>query len=209
MGRDGYCNAKKSRGGRCRRRAGAGTNHFGFGACSSHGGSTQSSGLAAARQMAVVMGLPVEVSPMEALLYCVYVAAGEVVYCTEKIMELTDDEAIIREVTRTEKDGYNAQGAVGGTELKQHLPELNIWVRVRHECMDRLSRYSKMALDAGVDERLVRAAEGMATLLLPAIEGFLEELRLTADQRKRAPALLKKHLSPLESPVLPRGAHAA
>lgn len=205
IGRDGYCNAKKARGGRCRRRAGAGTDHFGFGTCANHGGTSRNHGLAAARQMAVVMGLPIEVSPMEALLHCVYTAAGEVVYATEKIMELTDDESIINPEKVVEEDGYNAHGPVGRTQHVKDFPQLNIWIRVRHECMDRLSRYSKMALDAGVEERLVRAAEGMATLLMPAIQGFLDDLRLTAAQRKRAPALLKKHLSPLESPALIRG----
>lgn len=204
IGKDGYCNARKTRGGRCKKRAGAGTDHFGFGACSSHGGSTRNAGLSAARHMAVVMGLPIEVTPMEALLHCVYTAAGEVVYCTEQIMALMPEDAVGKEKVRVEKDGFNSFGPVGETVDRELPPQVNIWIRVRHECMDRLSRYSKMALDAGVEERLVRAAEGMAALLLPAIEGFLTDLQLTPEQARRAPALLKKHLSPLEAPVLVR-----
>lgn len=201
IGLNGYCNARlRQEEGRCQNRAGWGTNHAGFGACKKHGGSTNTAALTAARQMARVMGLPLEVTPHEALLYCVYVTAGAVEYCNEMIGELTD--AIAYPTVETDKDWTTADGPGYSRTVVTKEAELNIWIRARDEYVDRLSKYSKMAIDARVDERLVAIAERTAEFMRPILIGIFDELVLTADQRERAPDILRRHLLPLEEPVM-------
>jgi hypothetical protein len=65
--------------------------------------------------------------------------------------------------------------------------------------MDRLARFSKMALDAGVAEKQVRIAERHGEELAKVIGAALSELNLTPEQRKLAPEVIRKHLTPLES----------
>jgi hypothetical protein len=67
---------------------GWGTRHIGFGYCKLHGGASPSGELYRAKLQAFaeavklgrVMGVPVNVDPLEAFLHCIRIAAGEVEY---------------------------------------------------------------------------------------------------------------------------------
>lgn len=202
IGKDGFCNARVGRG-RCKRIAGANTDHLGLGACSRHGGGTPSANLAAARAMAAkVMGTPVDVSPHEALLYCVQITAAAVIYCNDMIGELVTALATPTIVTDREWSG-GEEGGGFSTQVVTRDKEMNIWIRVRDEYVDRLAKFAKMAIDAGVEERLVRIAEKTAEFMRPVLQAIFDELELTAEQRERAPDILRRHLLPLEEPVLP------
>lgn len=180
-------------------RAGAGTAHLGVGQCKHHGGSTESGNKHAAKQMAVVMGAEVDIEPHEALMLCVRIAAGEVAYCTRKIAELTHEEATGHPVTRTVSEFTGDDGQVYETEQTKHAPiELNIWIRVRQEALDRLAKFAKMALDAGVEERKVRMAEQWGERLARLLAGILEDLNLTPKQKKIAPDVIQGHLLSME-----------
>lgn len=201
IGLNGLCNAKKQRTDeRCTQAAGWGTNHPGYGPCKKHGGATSNADLSAARQMARVMGLPLEVTPHEALLYCVYITAGAVEYCNDMVAALTD--AIAYPTVETDKDWSGEEGGGYSHTVVRKEAELNIWIRARDEYVDRLSKYSKMAIDARVDERLVAIAERTVDFMRPIFIAIFEDLELTEEQRKKAPEILRKHMAPLEEPVM-------
>jgi hypothetical protein len=121
-----------------------------------------------------VSGIPVD--PATALLRCVQLAAGQVEYASRQLSLTSDPESADPEHS-----------------------SLSPWGRVQAEGMDRLARFSKMALDAGVAEKQVRIAERHGEELAKVIGAALSELNLTPEQRKLAPEVIRKHLTPLES----------
>lgn len=189
------CGANTKRGGHCGRPAGWGTSHIGVGQCKLHGGSTPNANKNAAVRIAQSLGEPLDIQPHDALLSCVQITAGEVAYCTMRITELKTDDYVGHPESFVEETGPDG----GKSIARQHPVELNIWIRARQDSMDRLARYAKMALDAGVEERRVRLAENMAMQLAPVLEAIFKELNLTDRQRKVAPAILERNLMTLEA----------
>lgn len=143
-----------------------------------------------------VMGTAIDVDPWEALLWCVRITAGEVAYATQKVRDLDPQDALARPETETERE---IQSGPGASYEKQIGPwELNIWIKVRQQATERLAKFSKMALDAGVAERQVQLAEGTGEHLATAIQAILTGLQLTAEQETRAPELVREALVVLE-----------
>lgn len=178
---DGRCGATTKQTGKpCQRKAGAGTNHKGIGYCSNHGGSTPSQEKRAALFLATnelqVMGVPIPVHPIDAILQCVSIAAGEVQYATEQIQKLKEEDATGPEVsTRPLKLEKGAEDPTHRVE--DHGPiTIHIWIKVRHDAMDRLTHYSKVALAAGVAERQVKLAENQAQTIAKVIRGVVTRL---------------------------------
>jgi hypothetical protein len=122
----------------------------------------------------MVMGLPVDIEPHEALLQCVRIAAGEVAYCNSRIGALSHEEAVGHPIKTAERIGEGLSESY--VEIMEETPELNIWIRARHNATERLAKFSRMALDAGVNERRVRIAEGMAQLLAPVLKSIFDQL---------------------------------
>jgi hypothetical protein len=206
--RRAICGAVKKSGKICEQGAGWGTDHLGFGQCKWHGGSTTASMIHEANNMAVALGVGIDVEPHEAILECVRLTAGEVLFCNEQIKGLsldevleTPEELIEREGTGTTQDGTGVLD-IDTTEKRYKMKMVNIWVRARGQAMDRLAKYSKMALDAGVNERRVRVAENYAGILAPVLRNVFEELELTEEQRERAPEILRKYLTAVEDTSL-------
>jgi hypothetical protein len=138
------------------------------------------------------MGQPLDIEPHEAILECIRIAAGEVKYASDQIAELEEGEAVgpvqTRRPLKEEKGAENPNRYV--TEFGP--PALHVWIKVRHEAMDRLAKYAKAALDAGIAERQVRVAESQALLMAEAVRGILEDLGV-ADHPK-APKIVRQHL---------------
>jgi hypothetical protein len=129
-----------------------------------------------------------DIDPSEALLWCVSLAAQELRWINERLLNVT-------EPTHLAPVG-NLGGPQGGVVGMQE--EFDIWIQARVHAIDRLARYSKMALDAGVAERMVKLAERMGDLIAPLLQGVLEDINLTPDQQSRAPEIVGRHLRLLE-----------
>lgn len=175
------CGAKlKGKDGRCTKPAGWGTAHIGTGACRYHGGNVASHSKAnAVPQLEMLVGHRVNVDPLTALLLCVRIGAAEVMYFSSRIAQLETSELI-------EEVFWGKQ--------------LNIWIRERQKAVERLAKHSKMALDAGVQERQVQVAEQMGQQLARLIDSILHdgELELTPVQIKKAGPVVRRHLYALQ-----------
>lgn len=196
------CGAKTKAGTKCKRRAGAGTDHKGFGKCSSHLGSTRNGQVAAAREeiaeaVASMAGDGVPVDPYEVQERLVWMAWYQVEYCRAKVRALPDEELTgrpLREEPLKVGDGQEAVYDFRGEE------RLNLWVVELHAAMERASRISAAAIKAGVEERRVQVVERFGEAISALLNGVLGELNLTPEQRKRAPMIVDRNLELVSVP---------
>lgn len=167
----------------CDKRAGWGTGHEGVGPCKRHeklvddvsAGGDGYRGRTGAWVMAHGFAKAFDVSPWEALLTAVKIAAGRVKYIEWKIGTAIDDSQLMG-------DG-----------------DLAWWVRQGELWHDRMAKTAKMAIDAGVAERMIRQVEAEAELMLEATQRTMAELGMDDMQKERALAIMSKHLLELES----------
>lgn len=191
------CGAKKTdgSGNTCGNLAGAGTDHEGVGTCKWHGGSTHAGKENAAAKMAkrvmaeYVGGYGVgelDIEPHEGILWCVRMTAHEIQYiaaeCSKCAAEMVDE---------VESDPNHFASR-----------KLQALVAERAKCMDRLAKYSKMALDAGVEERKVRIAEGYGEQIAMLLRAVFDDLDLSAAQRRLAPVIAQRRLLELEQGII-------
>jgi hypothetical protein len=172
------CDAQRraKEGGRCTRPAGWGTSHAGIGRCKLHGGSTPNHGIAAARATLSHIATRIDaanVMPDEALRLCVRIAAGEVLYASQRVAALAEETA-------------DAKG------------RLHPWIVVRQQAVDLLARVSKMAIDAGILEREADAARLSGDQITGALRASLSGLSLTAEQEHRLRTNIDEQLRLLE-----------
>lgn len=171
------CGAKKRDGSKCTQPAGWGTTHAGLGTCRYHGGCAPSSRKAAAKQQAILMGAPVDINPLDGLIWCIKLTAGEVEFCTQQLEILKEEEWLEHTI-------------IG--------KQLHVWAKERQKAVDRLAKFCKDALALGIAERAVRLAEQYGASLAKYTKGLLDDLELTPEQQKKAPLIVRKHLALLE-----------
>lgn len=174
-----YCGARTRSGGACRREAGWGTEHVGFGRCKLHGGTAPSGNTAGIRAEALAYAAEHygmrDIQPTDALLMCVRDAAGQLAFYKQAIAGLEPEELL--------RDG------------RPHP-----WVVLRMEAADRCATYSSKALTAGVAERAVQLAERMGEVLATAAERMLAALPELSDKdRARAVKVFGQAIAELEA----------
>jgi hypothetical protein len=123
------------------------------------------------------MGTPIEMNPLDALLWCVKICAGEVQWLGEKMSEL-------------EQKDWTEDTLLG--------KQFHLFARERRTRMNDLANYSKIAISLGIAERAVRLAEQYGETLARLISGILGDLELTPDQLKKAPVVVRRHLIAIE-----------
>jgi hypothetical protein len=168
------CGAKKKNGDICRAWAGMGTNHPGIGRCRYHLGNTASHQqnavkVEAQRELAKVgFGVGIEMDPAAALLSMVHLSAGHLRWVKDQV-EANGD-----------KTGFDAQ----------------VLMRMYDEERERLARFSKAALDAGVAERTVRLAETYGAQLADYTRGILDDLWpfLSAAGQAEAESIVRRRI---------------
>lgn len=174
------CGAKKRHGGHCNMLAGWGTPHPGVGRCKFHGGSSPTHVKSAATgELRTLLGVPIEINPLDALLMCIRIRAGEVVWLGAEIEKLTKEEWV--EDTMVGK-------------------QFHLYARERQHAMNDLARYSQMAISLGIAERAVKLAETYGELIANYTKGILDELwpHMTPEGREQAPQIVRRHLIALD-----------
>jgi hypothetical protein len=162
----------------------------------------------AARQVAT-LGLPIDISPTEALLQEVQWTAGHVHWLRQKVQELDDDRT---NVVGPEGD-WEAQevGApsplVWGTKAitrkdSGQFPGVDttsaaspsVWYELYAKERQHLVMVCSAALKAGVEERRVRLAESQGDLVATAIRRILDALGLTEAQQALVGTVVPREL---------------
>ena len=189
------CGANKSGGrGLCESIAGAGTSHYGVGRCQFHGGASMNGNKAAVReqnkaavreQMAS-LATEVDVDPLDVLLGAIRRAWGAVQWCGSVIGQIEQSLLLARQAGDLE------------TVVIQEK-RLIAFQAIYGEWIDRGAKHSKLALDAGVNERLVRQVEQQANLLASVIKAVLGDLNLSEEQQAIAGPVMRKHLEAIDT----------
>lgn len=166
--------------------------------CRYHGGGTRHVKQAAARRIAIQnardlvvrLGGSIDVDPLDALLEMVKEAAWNVAAYRIALDELgihvsSADEHVAE--TGGTKVGHGVAIASSYDEKGKRDPAApHILVAMYSSERDRLARYAKMCLDAGVDERRVRIVEAQAQQLGSVVEAAVRSLNPTPDQYREA-----------------------
>ncbi len=192
------CGARTRGGGLCKRPAGSGTDHVGYGACKLHTGATPSGRRYAARLVGAEFAGELDISPEEALLWLVHRAAFNVSEWDRRVDALKPEEWTVSQVRERVWSGKGDEPA-GSEKITTTHAELHIAVQALMAAEDQLAKYAKIALDAGVEERRVRAMEQVAGSLAAVFDAVFAGLELSAAQRALAPALVERHLQTLEA----------
>lgn len=189
------CGANRKGGrGTCTQLAGMRTDHNGYGRCWLHGGAHKNGRKQAARlkeehdmaELAVTlvkMGLTIEVDPPTALLEAVWEAAGNVRFLRERCAELGVD--VVGPVMALSREGIAVPIAEDARAV----------VKLYGEWNDRLVKYSKVAIDAGIAERQVRLAEAQGYAIRDLIEAVLDGLQLDDAQRRTGREIAARRLT--------------
>lgn len=165
--------------------------------CIKHGGKAGQVRAAADRRLAqkaltdavATYGLPVDVSPTDALLDEVRWTAGHVAWLRARVQEL--EEATLSWGTRQIVDKQSGESpGVDTTEGAAPPVLLDLYQRERKHLLD----VCKAAIAAGIEERRVRLAESQGALLADVIRRILDDLNLSAEQAARVPEVVPRHL---------------
>lgn len=167
------CGWTTKRGSRCRLGAGLDTKHMGFGPCRIHGGAKAHR----AWEMALDIARELNVTPWEALLKSVRVAAARAAWVDQQLADAV-----------RKNDGEPANTEVKGW-LKESRAERTL-----------LARMAKAAVDAGVAERLVRNTELEGEIVAEVIGRVLDKLGLAPELRVLAFDEAHRQLLALEAP---------
>lgn len=137
----------------CRKSAGQGSWHEGFGRCVAHGGAKREGRAEGAWLMAFAYAEEYDLSPWESLLYVIRITAGRVRYC-EQVLAMAKDD---RELEGTMPEGEVTGVIVGGAEDGKVTTGRNLgwWVDTSERERVLLAKVSKAAIDAGVAQLLV------------------------------------------------------
>jgi len=161
----------------CLNPAGLGTVHEGYGPCLAHGGAKYRGRALGAWMAAHAIAREYDTSPWEALLLAVRVAHGKLAWYQAKLADTESDDEL-----RMGGAGYD-------------------WVAGAQFWHDRLLRSAKMAVDAGVAERLVAQVElegsRIARVLNAAMDGVAGEIPVELERRMRE--LMRRELLAIEA----------
>ena len=142
-----------------------------------------------ARQAVETYGLPLDITPSEALLDEVRYTAGHVAWLRGKVREL-EDGALVWGVT--EESDKQATDFPGTDTVRAARP--NVWLDLYYRERRHLIDVTKAALAAGIEERRVRLAEAQGLLLAQVIRAILGDLDLTAEQEAKAAEVVPRRL---------------
>ena len=194
-----HCGAETNRvwngGTPCRQAKGWHTDHPGTGNCRFHGGMSPNGKKYAATQAAERalerLGIPVETNPEQALLEVVWEAAGNVAFlraqCSALGLDLTlrVSEVAQRASSVSLEDGEGAEIAEATGHAITVREDVRAIVKLYGEWTDRLAKYAKAAVDAGIAKRQVELAEATADAIVGVINAVFDELALDDVQRER------------------------
>jgi hypothetical protein len=166
---------------RCTQAAGWGTDHSGYGTCKLHGGNAPGHRVKAQRTMAAAAsatyGLPVEISPTDALMQEVWRTQGHVTWLAE-VVKTIDQDGLVWGL---------AEDVVGGKNHgKTFKAAPNIWLTLYQSERKHLAAVTRDAIKAGIEQSRLELEQQRAAAISTAFFGTLDALGLTEEQRAQA-----------------------
>lgn len=193
----GTCGAPIQRGyfagKRCPQTAGQGTYHVGAGRCLIHGGARGIGRPLGAWLMAHAFGQELGITPWEALLKAVRIAAGKVVYVEWVLSQAQSDLELEGRFGRTE-DGILLHPDTGEPLGAGQFRDLSFWVRQSELWHDRMAKTAKMAIDAGVAKWQIEQAEHQAATLARVLNEVVEGLESAGDVPEALISQVRAHM---------------
>jgi hypothetical protein len=138
-------------------------------------------------------GTPIDIHPYDALMKCIAITHGEVIYCDKQMRKLTEDELFERPLTRTETQLPFLEGGKVMVTERRDMEQISRWHTLRTNAIDRLARYAKMAIDIGLEERELELAKSQAEVIRLFVDACVSDLNLTSEQRKQVAPIMRKH----------------
>jgi hypothetical protein len=148
--------------------------------------------------MAHAFAAQLNVSPWDALLLTVRIAAGKVAYCEKVLSEAADDRELDGRWARDE-NGILVDPTSGEPLGVGAFQDRSWWVAKSEYWTRELAKTAKMAIDAGVAERLVEAQVLQVQLMARPIEAALAVLGLTQEQETLARSVMRQELVKIET----------
>lgn len=181
-----FCGApKKETGEPCRNGSGKATDHPGYGRCKWHGGNSkshrQAASIAAARETAVLFGVPRNVDPITGMLETYHSTMGVLDAIEAKCMQLLPAE-VVWGITKEKRVGDGEDGEALTPAEREYGPGVNIWVKLLAEWHDRAFSEAERILKVGLDSRRVELEQSHVLALVTVL--LDPELELTPDQRR-------------------------
>lgn len=166
--------------------------------CQKHGASVPRVRAAAARRLeqqaaeaaVITYGLPLEITPTEALIAEVQWSAGHVAWLREKVRQIDGGDALVW--GRTEHRNKTGGEDHGTTDVEQAKP--SIWLELYLRERKHMVEVCATALKAGVEERRVKLAEQQGDLVAGVIRSILDDLALTPEQEAKVAESAPRHL---------------
>lgn len=186
----------------CKLRKGAGTDHKGVGHCRLHGGTSPNQRKAAAAEVAQLalarLGRPRAVAPQRALLETVWEAAGNVAFLREQAASLGVDLTLRASEIAVQRSSGEVAMAGETHEYAGHTvtirEDVRAIVKLYGEWCDRLAKYAKAAVEAGIAEREVRLAESQGALIARVFEATFARLGLSPEKLELARTIASSEL---------------
>lgn len=182
--------------------------------CVHHGGGAPQARKAGVRRAAEgriralmeTYGRKIDTTPIAALLDEVQWTAGHVAWLRERVQEV--EEAALAESRGDDSDISAMSPLVWGVTRKKTGGEdygtteeaaPNVWLKLYQTERAHLVKVCDVAIRSGIEERRVRLAESQGALIAQAIRAILGELNLTAEQQRRVPEVVPRHLRAISS----------
>lgn len=141
-------------------------------------------------------GIATNIHPHEAIMKAISITHGEVLYCDAQIARLHEDELFERPLHTTIAD--MPDGSTTMITERRDAETVSRWVSFRQNAVDRLARYSKMALDIGIEEAQLHLAEREADMVTRYFDAVMNDINLSPDQRRLLGPAMHKHLELIE-----------
>lgn len=195
-----FCGAQRRQapqGTTCRRPAGWGTDHVGWGACKLHGGCVATHGKSAAfaqvRQVAALFGVPRDdIDQISGLMEELQRSAGLIDSYEAMCAQLLPDEVVFgvlgTEETRpaVHDDGADLEPA----EVKTRSgAALNVWVKLLNEERDRFIRLCESMVKLDLENRRVALGQAHVAVLVSIL--MSSDLALSPDQLRVAARMMR------------------
>jgi len=200
----------------CKQRAGAGTDHKGSGPCRFHGGNLATisahyeiaNALKEANRLAPFGSAP-ETNPEQSLLDLVSQSAALVSFYGGIVEELANEEMpeTVSGTFMRSISGYSKGSRLFGPEIavdkdgSEHIvgEKLRGMVALWNEERDRLAKYSKAALSAGIEKRRIELAEQQGEHIVVVINNVLVKLGMSGETLAQARTMIAAEFRQLGS----------